>query len=163
MLVSAGVTFGASIGLSWTGSRISERDARAKAANERKIAELEEARRPRTLVGDDRARFITALRSAQSKGPIDVACILGNVEGCAYAAQLHAALKEAGWLLPNSNVSGLAYLSAQGRAILVLNPRQPPALATILQRACATGGLRFDLDSDPTLAQDAVRLFIGSK
>ncbi len=63
---------------------------------QRTRAELEEARRPRSLTGEQRVRFIATLRHGPASR-VDITTVSGDDESYAFGTQIATALREAGW------------------------------------------------------------------
>ena len=137
---------------------------RERAANaERELVELRERIKPRRLGEEAQRKLIAALRSATPKGLVNVTCVLGDGEGFAFAAQLDAALKAAGWSTTGVNQAAYAGSNPIGFGIMVRSAATAPPFAAALQTAFATAGIAVSGAEQSSLDEGTVVLLIGNK
>jgi hypothetical protein len=142
-----------------------QRELTAKA--ETSLLQLQERIKPRAISPELRAKLTDALRLSAHKGRIQLDCILGDTEGCWYAAEIRTCLEAAGWPLETMRglpVGGMQGFTAYGLMILVTDPKAAPLFAADLQTALLSVGLKAVAgNGDPQIPSDRVILFIGTK
>lgn len=140
-------------------------DAQRQAAEaQRALAEIVERRTAsRHLKPEERARLVEALRQSPLKGMVIIDCVQGDSEGLAFAKEINAALKEAGW--PTNDVQQSSFdNNPVGIGLRVLSASKAPAYAEFLQRAFNDIGPRFDFTEEhPQTAEGTVELIVGIK
>lgn len=129
---------------------------------ERALLELQERIKPRRISMEQRTRLVEMLKQGP-KGPVDIACVLGDGEGLALAGQIDEVLKTSGWL--TSGVSQGVYAGGNpvGVGILVRDARTAPSYAAVLQRAFGSVAIPLGGAEKADLPEGKVVILVGSK
>jgi hypothetical protein len=143
---------------------------REKAATaEKELLELQLRVRPRTL-GTQRGPLLSALIAASPKGPVEIRCVTGDGEGCAYANEIRDVLALAGWA-PGAVLQAIVMVtgptgkqgSAIGISMTLRSVNAAPARAETLQNAFESVGLPLNAMSQAGYPEDGVGIVVGSK
>jgi hypothetical protein len=129
---------------------------------EKQLAELKEALRPRSLTEGQHAALVELL-SGDPKGPVIVECVLGDGEGKAFATQIAAAMKEAGWT--DGGVDEVSYMNGdpEGLEIAVSKADSAPAYIAHIRSAFRLVGIPMEGIADAGIAEGVVRIIVGHK
>ena len=129
----------------------------------RAAAEIIERQRPRMLSGVQSAKLTAALIGSPKPTMVEVACSVGDEEGCQYAEQLRQALTSAGW--PTSESVGRTAFARTpvGVRLVVSREGTAPPPAQALADAFQIVGVQVDPRFDNSLAEGRYRLLVGTK
>jgi hypothetical protein len=118
--------------------------------------------KPRTIPMEQRTRLIDALKRGP-KGPVKLACVLGDVEGNAFADQIRKALDASGW--PDCDPSQRVYVGGNpvGFGVVVRDAENPPPHAAVLQQAFESVGITCGGAEDPDVPESVVEVLVGTQ
>lgn len=141
-----------------------QKRAEAQLALAKTLEEVRRRQMPRTLTRVQRTRLIETLRSGP-RGVVAVECVMGDLEGYAFARELAGVFLATGWAIENNRIVNRQFRGAnpRGTNIVVRNPKACPMHAMALQQAFAH--IKFPLSGmeDPELPEGRVVLQIGLK
>ncbi len=137
-----------------------ERAAKA----EKDLAQLKLAVQPRRITAEQQPALIDFLRLGP-KGKASITCVMGDGEGNAFATDVAAALKAAGWDVEGGGISQAAYAGGNpiGFVILVRNAIGAPPFAAVLQRAFFSIGIPLPGEENPQIEEGKVQIIVGNK
>lgn len=131
---------------------------------ERELEELKETMRPRSLTQPQQASLVKLL-SGEPKGEVEILCVIGNTEGCAFANQIDKVLKAAGWTVKGGGISQAIFSSPVpvGVVIIVRNAITAPPFAARLQRAFFSIGVPIGGVEQSTRPEGSVEIVVEVK
>src|SRR5262249_35576596 len=119
---------------------IAAADTRAATA-EHNLAALQERLKPRRISAEQQAVLADWLRRSPTKGPVTVACVLGDQESEAYAEQIRLILAAAGFQTERMVARDVYDQDPIGLAMLVKGDADAPSYAGHIQHAFGVAGL----------------------
>lgn len=135
--------------------------ARTRQADaERELIELQEKLRPRHLL--ERNKFVSFLKEYKS-GPLEIQYSGNDVESRAFASEIEAAFKDAGWSEVHVNNNVLIFPQPVGLRLRVKSADSIPEYAGAVQQAFKTINIPTQVETDDATAPNALFLTVGSK
>lgn len=133
-----------------------------------KLAEIEPAPAPGVARALDPVGRQLVITSLYGKPTGTIAIVADPVEGDAvgYGTSIAAPLSMVGWQISGNQISRKTLppvAEMRGVAVLVRDAGAPPPAATELKAALATAHIIAPIRADPTLAADAIVLWIGKR
>jgi hypothetical protein len=138
-----------------------QRERAAKAEHD--LLELQQRIKPRRFTAEQSRLLIDALKRSPAKGLVELDCVLGDVEGRAFAIQIDEILKAASWPSTGVNQAAFSGRNPIGFGTVVHAAVTAPPYALALQEAFESVGLPLDGAEDAKLAEGTLRILIGNK
>lgn len=134
------------------------------ATAEKDLASLKQAIAPRHLT-PEQSRILTKLLSGEPQGAVSVISVIGDGDGAAFAAQIVAVLRDAGWPITDKDIAQGAFsgVGPVGVGILVHSSTTVPAYAGRLQQAFFSVGVPLAGVESPSVPEGAARIVVGRK
>lgn len=126
----------------------------------RRVTELEERQRPRTIDAADADRLVLALRQSPSKG-----IVIGTVnerEAIMFGEQIRHIFERADWKIIDRHT----YMDVLGTgvAVVVKDASRPPPGTEEIRSALHSTGIEVEMDVDESITMEEYPvLFVGSK
>jgi hypothetical protein len=132
------------------------------ATAERQLADLKETIRPRRLTEEQQTALI-GLLSGTPKGKVSITCVMGDGEGKAFATQVDAVLKSAGWTTSGVSQGVFSPDDPVGFGIRVRSAISAPPWARRLQEAFFSIGTPMEGVENPEQTDGTVEIVVGRK
>jgi hypothetical protein len=129
---------------------------------EKALADLQETIKPRGLSHEQEAALTVAL-SGEPKGTVSIMCVIGDGEGKAFASQVDAVLKSAGWTTSGVSQGAFSPNDPIGLGITVHSAISAPPWAVRLQQAFFSIGVPMTGAEKPDQAEGTVEILVGHK
>jgi hypothetical protein len=146
-------------------TKLGEQQERAATA-EIRLLELQERVRQRNISPEQEKVLSAALRSMPSKGEVTILCVMGDVEGVAFASQIRGILKSAGWKASDITLDGDFAPNSVNGLVIVRHKNKTAAQAKDaenLRSAFAAAGIPVQIEERADNRPEELRLMIGNK
>lgn len=141
-----------------------EEEARKRAEAEKALLELQERVKPRHLTAQQRKQLIEVLKKNPSNLEV-INCVLADAESCAFATELNAVFKEAGWTTGGVVSFAFAFMTEVpvGLEVWAQGFEPAPPQVGIIDAAFKSAGLRATGRIDPSRRVGQIKLIVGAK
>jgi len=127
---------------------------------EKSLLELQEKLRPRQLL--EREKFVSFLKEYKS-GPLEIQYSGNDVESRAFANEIEAAFKDAGWSEVHVNNNVLIFPQPVGLRLRVKSADSIPEYTGAVQQAFKTINIPTQVETHDATAPNTLLLIVGSK